>query len=105
MNDVLSLRVASWGRPLALAALVTVGGLLAMALRHPHLAKIGLRNVPRRWLRSWLIVAGLLLATMFIGAALAVRDTITPAVKNVAVFTHGRIDQHGIRRPGTPSAV
>src|SRR5260221_3965530 len=101
MNDLLSLSVASWVRPLALAALVTVGGLLAMALRHPHLAKIGLRNVPRRWLRSWLVVAGLLLATMFIGAALAVGDTIPLAVKNVAVFNLGRIDEQVIGGEGT----
>jgi putative ABC transport system permease protein len=64
-----------------------------LALRRPILLKIGLRNVPRRPLRMVLIVFGLMLATTFISAALAVGDTISTAVRSVAVFNYGRIDE------------
>ncbi|MEO7001128.1 MAG: ABC transporter permease, partial [Ktedonobacterales bacterium] len=74
---------------LALAALLLVGrGLLA-----PYLARIGLRNVPRRLLRTLLIVFGLMLATTFVASSLAIDDTITLAVKTAAVYTLGRVDE------------
>ncbi|HEY7127545.1 MAG TPA: FtsX-like permease family protein [Ktedonobacterales bacterium] len=71
------------------AAIVVV----VLALRKPILLKIGLRNVPRRKMRMLLIVFGLMLSTSFITAALAVGDTITTAVRSVAVFNYGRIDE------------
>jgi putative ABC transport system permease protein len=73
---------------IAAAVLVTL-----LALRQPILLKIGLRNVPRRRLRMVLIVFGLMLATTFISAALAVGDTISTAVRSVAVFNYGRVDE------------
>ncbi len=66
---------------------------VVLALRKPILLKIGLRNVPRRKMRMLLIVFGLMLSTSFITAALAVGDTITTAVRSVAVFNYGRIDE------------
>jgi putative ABC transport system permease protein len=73
---------------IAAAALVTL-----LALRRPILLKIGMRNVPRRRLRMVLIVFGLMLATTFISAALAVGDTISTAVRSVAVYNYGRVDE------------
>src|SRR5690348_16420844 len=64
-----------------------------LALRRPILLKIGLRNVPRRRLRMLLIIFGLMLATTFISAALAVGDTISTAVRSVAVYNYGRVDE------------
>src|SRR5579885_3766818 len=72
----------------AAAALVTL-----LALRRPIFLKIGLRNVPRRRLRMVLIIFGLMLATTFISAALAVGDTISTAVRSVAVYNYGRVDE------------
>ena len=40
-----------------------------------------------------LIILGLMLATTFISAALAVGDTISTAVRSVAVFNYGRVDE------------
>ena len=77
---------------LALMALAAVL-LIVLALRAPHLARIGLRNARRRKARTSLIVAGLMLSTMFIASALAVDDTITLAVKTIAVFNLGRVDE------------
>ncbi len=77
-----------------LVAAVAAAALVALlALRRPILLKIGLRNVPRRRLRMVLIVFGLMLATTFISAALAVGDTISTAVRSVAVYNYGRVDE------------
>jgi len=73
-----------------IAAAVVV---MLLALRRPILLKISLRNVPRRRLRMVLIVFGLMLATTFISAALAVGDTIDQAVRSVAVYNYGRVDE------------
>ncbi len=67
--------------------------LAAMGLRNPHLVRVGLRNVPRRWGRTALIVFGLMFSTMFVASSLMVDDTITLAVQSVAVFNLGRIDE------------
>ncbi len=75
---------------ITIAAAVLV---ILLALRRPILLKIGLRNVPRRRLRMLLIIFGLMLATTFISAALAVGDTISTAVRSVAVFNYGRVDE------------
>ncbi len=73
-----------------IAAAVVV---ILLGLWRPILLKIGLRNVPRRRLRMVLIVFGLMLATTFISAALAVGDTIDTAVRSVAVYNYGRVDE------------
>ncbi|HKD77827.1 MAG TPA: ABC transporter permease, partial [Ktedonobacterales bacterium] len=77
-----------------LAGAVTSFAILAaLGLRNPHLVRVGLRNVPRRWGRTALIVFGLMFSTMFVASSLMVDDTITLAVKSVAVFNLGRIDE------------
>lgn len=79
--------------PLLIAAVAVLAVLVVLALNAPHLARIGLRNVPRRPLRALLIVAGLMLSTTFVAASLAIDDTITQAVRSIAVFNLGRIDE------------
>jgi putative ABC transport system permease protein len=101
VNDLLGLSIGSLAQPLVLATLAALVLLAVLALRAPHLARIGLRNVPRRWLRTTLIVFGLMLATTFVAAALAVDDTITLAVKTVAVFNLGRVDEQVVGGNGT----
>jgi putative ABC transport system permease protein len=78
---------------LLLYTIVAAVIIVVLALRRPILLKMGLRNVPRRKLRMLLIIFGLMLSTSFITAALAVGDTITTAVRSVAVFNYGRIDE------------
>lgn len=86
--------------PLLALGVLALAALVFLALRAPHLARIGLRNVPRRPARTLLVVFGLMLATTFIAAALAVDDTVTLAVKTVAVFNLGRIDEQVSGRDG-----
>lgn len=80
-------------KPLLLLSVAALGMLAIFGLHTPHLLRIGLRNVPRRPLRTALIVFGLMLSTSFVAASLAVDDTITQAVRTIAVFNLGRIDE------------
>ncbi|HEV7130029.1 MAG TPA: hypothetical protein VGN32_21555, partial [Ktedonobacterales bacterium] len=100
MNDLLGLSVTALATPALIATLVACGALALLAIRHPYLARIGLRNMPRRPLRTALVVFGLMLATMFIAAAFAVDDTITLAVKTIAVFNLGRVDEQVVGGDG-----
>jgi putative ABC transport system permease protein len=93
VTTVFSFSPSSLAAPLGVATLVAIVLLAWRALRAPHLVRIGVRNVPRRRLRTALIVFGLMLSTTFVAASIAVDDTIVLAVKTVAVFNLGRIDE------------
>ena len=100
MVNIFSFNSDALVRPLVVAVLAAVVLLLLRALRVPHLARIGVRGVGRRPLRTALIVFGLMLSTMFVASSLAVDDTITTAVKTVAVFNLGRVDEDVIGGSG-----
>jgi putative ABC transport system permease protein len=93
MDSIFTFSAGGLIKPLLLAALFACAALLILGLREPHLARIGLRSLSRRRIRTLLIVAGLMLSTTFVASALAIDDTITLAVKTVAVFNLGRIDE------------
>src|SRR5438445_9107397 len=80
---------------LALAAALAAGLLLlvGLALRHPVLCKLGLRNIGRRKTQTALIATGLMLSTMLITTALGVGDIIAGTVRAVAVASLGRVDE------------
>jgi putative ABC transport system permease protein len=93
MDSIFTFSASGLIKPLLLAALFAFAALLILGIREPHLARIGLRSLSRRRIRTLLIVAGLMLSTTFVASALAIDDTITLAVKTVAVFNLGRIDE------------
>ena len=101
MNSVFEFSPDSVARPLAIATALVALMLIWQATRTPHLLRIGLRNVPRRKLRTALVVFGLMLATTFVASAIAIDDTIVLAVKSVAVYNLGRIDEQVVRRGST----
>ncbi len=93
MDTIFTFSAGTLARPLLIAVGVAALILVGRALLAPYLARIGLRNPPRRWVRTALIVLGLMLATTFVASSLAIDDTITLAVKTVAVYNLGRIDE------------
>ena len=101
MNSVFEFSPDSVAKPLAIATALVALLLIWQATRTPHLLRIGLRNVPRRKLRTALVVFGLMLATTFVASAIAIDDTIVLAVKSVAVYNLGRIDEQVVRRGGS----
>jgi putative ABC transport system permease protein len=67
--------------------------LALQGLRRPVLAKIGLRNIPRRPAQSILIVIGLTLSTIIIISALSTGDTLNYSVQRQAVAAFGEVDE------------
>jgi putative ABC transport system permease protein len=72
---------------------VALGVLAALALRNRILLRLGIRNVGRRRGRSALIVAGLMLGTAIIAAALATGDTMSHTIRAGAVKSLGYTDE------------
>jgi putative ABC transport system permease protein len=100
VSDLLGFSFDTLAPSLAAITALALVGLVVLAVRRPHLARIGLRNMPRRRLRTGLIVFGLMLATTFVAAAFAVDDTITLAVKTIAIFNLGRVDEQVVGGDG-----
>jgi putative ABC transport system permease protein len=105
MNNVFEFSPSKLAPPLIIATVVVVVALCLQRWRWPHLLRIrlriGLRNLPRRKLRTALVLFGLMLATTFVAAAIAIDDTVVLAVKTVAGYNLGRIDEQVTRRGGS----
>jgi putative ABC transport system permease protein len=93
VDSIFSFSPGAVAAPLGVAVALAAAMLLARGVAAPHLARIGLRNIPRRFLRTLLIVVGLMLATMFVASSLVIDDTISLAVRTVAVYNLGRVDE------------
>ena len=78
---------------LAVALAVALGVVVLLALRHPVLVKLGVRNVGRRRGRTALIVVGLMLGTTIIATALTTGDTMSHTIRGTAVATLGQTDE------------
>lgn len=85
------LNATATGLAIALGLILLGVGLIA--LRRPIIAKLGLRNIPRRPAQSVLIVVGLTLSTLIIVSALSLGDTLNRSVQRHAVNAYGMIDQ------------
>ncbi len=77
---------------LAAVALILLS-LLMLGLRHRTIAKLGVRNIPRRRSQSALIILGLTLSTIIIVSALSIGDTLSYSVRRHAINAYGAIDQ------------
>ncbi len=64
-----------------------------VALRNRILFQIGVRNIPRRPAQSWLIIAGLMLSTVIISAALTTGDTVNYSITNETYSRLGHVDE------------
>ena len=72
---------------------VALGIIGVLALRHPVLVKLGVRNVGRRRGRTALIVVGLMLGTTIVATALTTGDTMSHTIRGTAVATLGQTDE------------
>ena len=79
---------------------VLVAGLAAalffvalQAVQRPVLAKLGLRNIPRRPSQSVLIVIGLTLSTVIVISSLSTGDTLNYSVRRQTVAAYGDVDE------------
>jgi putative ABC transport system permease protein len=72
---------------------LSLGLVVAVAIRHRVFVRLGLRSADRRRGRSALIVAGLMLGTVIISAALATGDTMSQTIRSTALGALGRADE------------
>jgi len=91
--NILSTIATSLATALAIALGLILLGVALIGLRKPIIAKLGLRNIPRRPAQSVLIVVGLTLSTLIIVSALSLGDTLNRSVQRHAVNAYGMIDQ------------
>jgi putative ABC transport system permease protein len=96
-----------FGVPTDRLALAAAGMLAAVLLtlawmvwRRPLLVRLGLRAVPRRWLRTVLIVAGLTTSTAVIATAIGTGETMAATIRAVVAGGIGPVDEV-IVSPGT----
>ena len=83
----------TWAIGLLAAVALVLLGLVVMGLRNRTIAKLGLRNIPRRRSQSALIILGLTLSTIIIVSALSIGDTLSYSVRRHAINAYGTIDQ------------
>lgn len=69
---------------------VVVGTVIA--IRNRVMFRIALRNIPRRWGQTILIVVGLMLATLLFSASFATGDTLSHSVRVIALEEIGEVD-------------
>ncbi|HKT39159.1 MAG TPA: hypothetical protein VJR48_12365, partial [Ktedonobacterales bacterium] len=101
MNSIFEFSPGGLAWPLAVATALIALILIWQAWRAPHLLRIGLRNVPRSKSRTVLVVFGLMLATTFVACAITIDYTLVVAVKTVAVYNLGRVDEEVVRPGGS----
>ena len=93
MQELFGMPIDSLGTCLAIIFTVSVGILLVQAIRNPVLAKLGIRNIPKRPAQSLLIVIGLMLSTVIIGASLGIGDTVFNSIRVTALEASGYVDE------------
>jgi putative ABC transport system permease protein len=93
MNELFGIPTGALAAALAIALAAGLGVVGALALRNRVFVKLGVRNIPRRRARSALIVAGLMLGTAIIAAALATGDTMSHTIRSSVLTSLGRTDE------------
>jgi len=93
MQRLLGIPVDSLALALALLLGLVGAAVTVLALRHPILLRLALRNLLRRPGRAALIVTGLMLGTTIICSALVTGDTMSRTVRGSVIETLGRTDE------------
>ncbi|HEY6886637.1 MAG TPA: ABC transporter permease, partial [Solirubrobacter sp.] len=93
MQRLFGIPVDSLALALALALGIVAAGVTILALRHPILLRLGVRNLLRRPGRAALIVTGLMLGTTIICSALVTGDTMSRTVRGSVIETLGNTDE------------
>ena len=93
MSKLFGIPTGSLAAVLGLLLAAVIGAVAVFAVRNRVFLRLGIRNVGRRRGRSALIVAGLMLGTAIIAAALATGDTMSTTIRSSAVKALGSTDE------------
>jgi putative ABC transport system permease protein len=93
MSRLFGAPVGSLAAVLAGVLMLVLGAVAVLALRNRVFFRLGVRNVRRRPARTALIVAGSMLGTAIIAAALTTGDTMSHTIRGAAVTALGQTDE------------
>lgn len=93
MSKLFGIPVGMLALVLGALLVVSLAAIAAVAVRNRVFVRLGLRSAQRRRGRSALIVAGLMLGTAIIGAALATGDTMSQTIRSTALGALGQADE------------
>ena len=93
MSKLFGIPVGTLALVLVALLVLSLGVVAAVAARNRVLLRLGLRSADRRRGRSALIVAGLMLGTVIISAALATGDTMSQTIRSTALGALGQADE------------
>jgi putative ABC transport system permease protein len=93
MSELFGIPIETLALVLTALLVVALAVVAAVAVRNRVFVKLGLRSARRRRGRSALIVVGLMLGTVIIGAALATGDTMSQTIRSTALGALGQADE------------
>jgi putative ABC transport system permease protein len=93
MSKLFGIPVGTLALVLVALLVVALAVVVAAGIRNRVFVRLGLRSAQRRRGRSALIVAGLMLGTVIIGAALATGDTMSQTIRSTALAALGQTDE------------
>nr|BBH93709.1 hypothetical protein KTA_19080 [Thermogemmatispora argillosa] len=93
MTELFGIPLDTLSTILLIVTLAIVALVLLLALSNRLFFKIGVRNIPRRRMQMVLIIFALMLSTTLLSSALATGDVITGAVRSVATYNVGNVDE------------
>ena len=109
MNTLFGLPVEGVMLVLVAALGLALGVVAVLAARNRVFFRLGVRNARRRPARTCLIVAGSMLGTTIIAAALATGDTMSHTIRSAAVAAIGNADEivaaRGVDAPLSPEST
>ena len=100
MSELFGIPVGTLAVVLGALVVIAFGALVVMGLRRRVLFKLGVRNLSRRRGRTTIIVGGLMLGTMIIGAALGFGDIMANTVRTSVLTSLGNTDEIVSARSG-----
>src|SRR5512134_1055772 len=93
MSRLFGAPVGSLAAVLAAVVVLALAAVAVLAMRNRVFFRLGVRNVRRRPARTALIVAGSMLGTAIIAAALTTGDTMSHTIRITAVDALGTTDE------------
>lgn len=93
MNEVFGIPMSSLATALVVAFFLCLALAGAIWLHRPVLARIGMRNIPRRPAQTVLVIVGLMLSTLIFAAALTTGTTLNRSISSEVYRLSGEVDE------------
>jgi hypothetical protein len=93
MRELFGVPVGVLADLLSVVAVIALAVVAILGARRTILVKLGVRNLGRRPARTAIIVGGLMLGTMIIGAALGFGDIMASTVRTSVITSLGQTDE------------